>query len=385
MLAAGIIVGVMFLYAMKSRPAKTDAARADLEAKRDALLARLREDPSDKKLELEAAEVLKKLDGLPAASSVPSVPSVVKSNDTIKGFAWGAGSMAALAAIGFFVMQQAKPKGNEEQAAPMASPAASDPAIVQLQQQVDRNPDNLDLRDDLAKAYLDRDDLNGVASQTRYVLQKNPNDARALTYQALVHVAARQPEAAAAMLNKATQADPNLLDAWVGLAWLYAESGDLPKAQAAIDQGKKRHPEQAARLDELMTHLRNPQQQAAPVAQAQPAAAVPAAAPSGEAVHLTLNAANTTYPPSAVVWVIIREAGTSGGPPSAVKRVPLGNFPIKVDVSAADSMMGTPLPAKMHVEARIDFDGNPMTHDPKEPHDAADNVAMGQSVTLTLK
>jgi len=388
MLLAGIIVGAMFLYGMRSRAAKTDTARADLEAKRDALLARLREDPSDKRLELETAEVLKKLDGLPATSSsgpsVSSAPSVVKSNDTIKGFVWGAGSMAVLAAIGFFVWQQAKPKGSETQTAPMAAPSATDPAIVQLQKQVDANPNNLDLRDDLAKAYLDRDDLNGVASQTRYVLQKNPNDARALTYQALVHIAARQPEAAAAMLNKATQADPNLLDAWVGLAWLYAESGDINKAQAAINEGKKRHPEQAARLDELMTHLRNPQQpqQAAP---AQAPAAAPAAAPSGEAVHLTLSAANTTYPPSAVIWVIVRAAGSAGGPPDAVKRVPLGTFPIKVDVSAADSMMGTPLPAKMHVEVRIDFDGNPMTHDPKDPHGVAENVALGQSVALTLK
>jgi len=385
MLAAGIIVGVMFLYGMKRRPPKVDAARADLEAKRDALLARLREDPTDKRLELEAAQVLKQLDGMPSGGQPPAaVQETATAPSQIKGFMWGAASMAVLAGIGIFVWQQAKPKGAEAQA-PMASPAASDPAIVQLQKQVDANPDNLDLRDDLAKAYLDRDDLNGVASQTRYVLQKNPNDARALTYQALVHIAARQPEAAAAMLNKATQADPSLLDAWVGLAWLYAESGDINKAQAAIDEGKKRHPVQAARLDELMTHLRNPQQQAAP-AQAAAAPAATAAAPSGEAVHLTLNAANTSYPPSAVIWVIVRAAGaTAGGPPDAVKRVALGSFPIKVDVSAADSMMGTPLPAKMHIEARIDFDGNPMTHDAKDPHDAAENVAMGQSVTLNLK
>ena len=48
-------------------------------------------------------------------------------------------------------------------------------------------------------------------------------------------------------------------------------------------------------------------------------------------------------------------------------------------------MMGQPLPAKMHIEARIDSDGNPLTHDPKDPHDAAENVAMGQSINLTLK
>lgn len=388
MLLAGLIVGAMFLYGMKRRRVNVDAERADLEAKRDALLARLREDPNDKQLELQAAEVLKKLDGL--KPSVPSTPSVVtqpQSNEALKGFLWGAGSVAVLAAIGFFVWQSAKPKETPTQQAPMQS-AATDGELTQLQQRVSANPDDLNLRDDLAKAYLNRDDLNGVAEQTRYVLQRNPNDARALTYQGLVHIAAKQPEAAAAMLNKATRSDPMLLDAWVGLAWLNAESGNIQGAQAAIEEAKKRHPEQASRLDELMSHLKSPQQQMQqPAAQSQPAAAPApaAAAASADAVHLTLNGENKTYPPSAVIWVIARPAGSAAGPPAAVKRVALGSFPIKVDLGASDSMMGQPLPPKMHIEARIDFDGDPMTHDPNDPKASQDGVALGQSLTLTLK
>src|SRR6266702_6201408 len=103
MLAAGLIVGFMFLYGMKGRQTKTDTVRADLEAKRDALLARLREDPSDKRLELEAAEVLKKLDSVapppPAAGAAEGRGATQTNNATIKGFAWGAGSVAVLAAI----------------------------------------------------------------------------------------------------------------------------------------------------------------------------------------------------------------------------------------------------------------------------------------------
>ncbi|HUJ13855.1 MAG TPA: tetratricopeptide repeat protein [Thermoanaerobaculia bacterium] len=408
MLLAGLIVGFMFLYGMKRRRANVDADRADLEAKRDALLARLREDPSDKQLELQAAEVLKKLDKLrvgtgaparPASGEAPAATPSQSRNAALIGFAWGAGSVAVLAGIGFFVWQQAKPKETAmppQQQSAMASPAANDPLIQQLQRNVDQNPNDLNLRDDLAKAYLDRDDLTGVAQQTRVVLQKNPNDARALTYQALVHIAARQPEAAAAMLQKATQVDPDLLDAWVGLAWLHAASGEIPQAQAAIDEAKKRHPDQAARLDDLMNHLRNPQQMAQAQSQQQeppPAAAdpapqsQPAAAPaaSGESVRITLNAANTAYPPTAVIWVIARPAGSSAGPPAAVKRVPLGSFPMTVELSASDSMMGQPLPPKMHIEARIDSDGDPMTRDPKDPIAQQDGVAVGQSLTLNLK
>ena len=359
MLLAGIIVGVMFLYSMKRRQGRSDLGRADLEAKRDALIARLREDPSDSRLVQEAAAVLKKLDGLGVEAAFRPPDGGLKpagTHGTLKGFAWGSASVAVLAAIGFFVVQSSKPK----------EPA--DP-LQDLVRSVQQHPEDLVLRDDLAKAYLDRDNLNGVAENTQYVLQRNPNDARALTYQALVHIAARQPQAAGAMLERATQSDPNLVDAWVGMAWLHAQSGDTAGAEAAIGEAKRRHPEMAPRLDELMAHMRG---------QPQPAAAA-------EAVHITVNGPNASYPPRAFLFVIARAAGVTAGPPAAVKRLPIGTFPISVDLSAADSMMGQPLPAKMRIEARIDSDGDPLTKDPKDPSAFVDGVAAGASVSLTLK
>jgi tetratricopeptide (TPR) repeat protein len=232
---------------------------------------------------------------------------------------------------------------------------------------VQQNPDNLSLRDDLAKFYLDRNNIDGVAEQTRYVLQRNPNDARALTYSAIVHIIARQPQAAAAMLNRATQSDPNLVDAWVGVAWLSAQSGDMARAEAAMGEAKRRHPEMTARLDELMARLRTPQQQPA----------------TTEGVHVTLNFSG--HATGGVIFVIARAAGVIGGPPAAVKRLPISTFPITVDLSAADSMMGQPLPQKMRIEARIDSDGDPLTKDPKDPSAVLDGVVAGQSVSLTLK
>jgi tetratricopeptide (TPR) repeat protein len=366
MLLAGVIVGAMFLYGMRRRQGRGDLERADLEAKRDALVARLRES-RDPALELEAAEVLRKLDHIaPTTQSSPQRAQSAQS--TFKGFIWGVGSMAAIAAIGFFVMQQSKPVAKE-------APAPQSDSLSALERSVQQNPDNLALRDDLAKAYLDQNNIDGVAEQTRYVLQRNPNDARALTYSAIVHIIARQPQAAEAMLEKATQSDPNLVDAWVGVAWLSAQSGDMARAEAAMGEAKKRHPEMTARLDELMARLRTPEQPA----QAQPAQAQPA---TEGGVHITLNFKGQA---KGMIFVIARAAGVTAGPPAAVKRIPLSAFPIMVDLSASDSMMGQPLPAKMRIEARIDSDGDPMTKDPKDPSGVLDGVVAGQSVSLTLK
>ena len=68
-----------------------------------------------------------------------------------------------------------------------------------------------------------------------------------------------------------------------------------------------------------------------------------------------------------------------------MKRVSLAQFPIKVELTAADSMMGQPLPDKLRIDARIDTHGNPLMRDPNDPAAAQDGVASGASVTLTLK
>ena len=54
---------------------------------------------------------------------------------------------------------------------------------------VQRDPNNLQLRNDLAQAYIERENLMAVFEQTKFVLEKSPTDSRALTFQALVRMA----------------------------------------------------------------------------------------------------------------------------------------------------------------------------------------------------
>jgi tetratricopeptide (TPR) repeat protein len=427
MLLAGLIVGFMFVYSMRRRDGKSDLETRDLEAKRDALLAALREGvetPEERaKLERETADVLRALDArsskrprgtaaAPAAQPVP--PPAPARGSAFKGFAWGAGSVLVLVGIFWFVTESAKPKeeGRPSAMAPASSQqpqqqqAQADPAVQSLEQAVQKSPNDLALRVDLAKAYLDRENMMATYEQTQYVLERAPKDARALTYQSIVRIAMGQVDSARQMLDTATKSDPDLIDAWVALAWADTIQNKDAEAQKAVDEAAKRHPDQKDRLATLLTRMRQDQKATAaklpanhpavpppgetasasmePAAAPQPAAPAPAA--GGGSVKVTLRlAAGKTLPPNAVIWLMARDAGVSAGPPLAVKRVPPGVFPMTVDFGAADSMMGQPLPAKMRIDARVDSHGNPMVHDPNDPAAAQDGVASGGTVTLTLK
>lgn len=425
-LLSGLILGFLFIYTFRKNRtavATADLDRRDLEAKRDALIRQLRELTDDeteerKRLELEAAKVLRALEGITApivpASRQPSAvsPSVSRqpsSASPVVGFLWGAGTVAALVFLGYYVFSKSEVKQDPNQTMPMAAaqggqqapmqqqPAQqADPAVQRLEQEVSADPTNTDKRIALARMYLDKENMMGVFEQTKAVLEKNPNDARAQTYNAIVRMAMGQVDQATTMLDAATKTDPKLADAWVALAWIHVQKGDKTAAKAAIDSAIANVPAEADRLREVWNQMSNVQP-APPAgdnphtkgALADPAAAQmgapPAAAASApDAIHLTLTLAQNASVRSGVVYIIARNPGETAGPPLAVKRINVTSFPITVDFSSADSMMGQPLPAKVHLEARLDSDGDAATRSPSDPSATAD-AATGATLALMLK
>jgi hypothetical protein len=190
-----------------------------------------------------------------------------------------------------------------------------------------------------------------------------------------------QRDGAAEMLQHAIKSDPQLIDAYVALAWDDIQSGKTSEAEAQIAEAARRHPDQKARLDDVLSKMK--EQAKNPPPAAAPAPAAPATGPS---VHVTLTLAGTNASPNAVLYVIARAAGQTAGPPAAVKRIANPTFPLDIDLSAADSMMGQPLPANIRIEARLDSDGDAMTKNPSDPHAVQDGVATnGAKVALVLK
>ncbi len=418
-LLSGLVLGFLFIYTFRKNrtaAATADLDRRDLEAKRDALIRQLRELTDDEveernRLEFEAAKVLRALEGAPAAKTQTAAvasPSTVNrqpsSAGPVAGFLWGAGTVAALVFLGYYVFSKSEVKQDPNQTMPMAStqsapqqmqqqPAQADPAVQKLEQEVSADPDNSDKRIALARMYLDKENMMGVFEQTNAVLKKDPNDARAQTYNAIVRMAMGQLDQASSMLDNATKTDPKLADAWVALAWIHVQKGDKSGAKAAIDSAITNVPAEADRLKDVWNQMSNVQPAPAMTdnphakgAIADPVAAQMGAAPAAapDAIHLTLSLAPSAASKTGVLYIIARNPGETAGPPLAVKRINGPSFPLTVDFSSADSMMGQPLPKKVHLEARLDGDGDAATKSPTDPTATAD-AATGATLALTLK
>jgi tetratricopeptide (TPR) repeat protein len=449
-LLSGLVLGFMFIYAQlrkksaAARPDAPDLELLDLEAKRNALIQQLREidDAGEnrreerKQLEIETAAVLRAIDEhrayQPAAGATAAAPATATDarivappvstgffdkHPEIKGFVWGAASIAALSFLGYYVYHSSAQKtagqsmagGEATTSDPHPRGAgASDPVVKQLEAAVQSDPNNIDRRIDLARAYLDRENMMGVFEQTKAVLDRNPNEPRAQTYNAIVRMAMGQLDSAKGMLESATRTDPKLVDAWVAIAWIDTQKGDKTAGRAAIAEAIRNSPENEARLEEVWTQMSTqPGQPAAmgaserprangempaslppahpPIDSHAPAPAAGSASTAPDAIRLTLLLDAAARTKTGVLYVMARPAGQDSGMPIAVKRISAATFPLYIEISSADSMLGQPLPPKVSIEARLDADGDASTKAPTDPHAFADGVTAGTKLAMTLK
>ncbi len=82
-------------------------------------------------------------------------------------------------------------------------------------------------------------------------------------------------------------------------------------------------------------------------------------------------------PSSGVLFVIARHPGVTRGPPAMTQRLPGSSFPLPFGLSAANVMMGGPVPDAVDLSVRLDADGNPMTKGPDDWHASAGTVQKG--------
>lgn len=422
-LVGGMLVGLILAWWTQRKGAGSEAGELppvevrDLEEKEAALLAQLEEleDTADKytperlaehrrRIEVAAAETLRQLDerraederrreeeGKPSPAPTPRSQGVLARNPALKGFVWGAGAVTALALLVFSVSRSTAPRapggsltGNAPSEVASAAPQGDDDAA--LEARIRANPDDFEAR--IEKAHLDlaKGDLQSVWNETQYVLQRQPGNPEALSFQALVRFAGGDPETAIDMLHQALEKAPDLPDAYAILALVQAHSGHLDQARQTIDQAEARLPEQRTMFEQMYAQLKAQSMNAAggagpneagTAAPSEAPQAPPASAGTARVSGVVALGLGAEPPPGGVLFVLVRPAGVTSGPPTAVKRFASPSFPLHFALSDADSMMGQPFPERFRIEALLDGDGNPMTHSAGDLSAELDNQSLG--------
>ncbi|MEA2488391.1 MAG: cytochrome c-type biosis protein CcmH [Acidobacteriota bacterium] len=361
--AAGLVLGFVVFFVSRRRKASAANKRFELEARRDSLVQQLRDlgdDVADDErvwLERETAEVLRALDRVPV--TVPAIAPSPRRTSAGAGFVWG---MACTLIAGGIVYYGSTFASNRNA------------------------PADVEQRIALAKDAFARNDLTAVFDLTKGVLAEQPNEPRALTYNAVARMARGEMKEARVQLEQATQLDPKLLDAWVALASVRTQTGDKEAANAAIEAAIKQRPEEEKQLRGVFAEMQKPPAQLPPdhppMPGMTPARASGSPSQPSEPIHLTLELDPASTVKGGIVYVIAR--GGEAGHPVAVKRIETNAFPLTIDFGTADSMMGAALPEKLRLEARLDSDGDAGTNDPSDPRGFANGVTAGTAVTLTL-
>jgi cytochrome c-type biogenesis protein CcmH len=421
--------------------APTDAAVVlrDLHARRDALVAQLREmeTAAGKRtpeqlareryaLELDAARVLMEIaghepkaaparakPGRHAAAAAPAPEAIPAGRPALRGFLWGTGTMAGLGLMLFFVSRSAQERteggqltGNlpGEQRASAAPGGPVDEELARLQAAARQSPDDIEARLALAREHLSRHDMMEVWQETQAVLERVPGEPRALSYQALVRLAMGQGDVAEKMLREALARKPDYVEGYVHLAIVLSRIGKQDAAKDTIERAARLFPREEAALRELWGTIEKtaPDSAAAELADPHSAVAPPsglggagappapaAAKPSGgRSVAGTVDLAPALKGRlrGGTLFVMVREEGFAAGPPIAAKRLAVSSFPVPFEIGAADSMTGEELPRRLLVQARLDSDGDPATRDPADPVAKLDNVEAGAAnVALLLE
>jgi tetratricopeptide (TPR) repeat protein len=296
-LGIGAVAGIAVLIrARRIRPAAAgDAGLAlrDAEAERDALLAQLREwnepgrtrsaeaEAERREAELRAAKALRAIEGLagsvrrsasrqdrglPISTRRPEAGEPAGGTPALQGrranpwlgFAAGLGTVAAIAGVGYLAMGSAEDRAvaaPAAQASPAAVPGTDLPDITPLENAVAADPENVEIRLELARQLLVRDRLMEVYAHTEHVLRSHPDHPRALTDQALVRLAMGDAEQALAMLDRALAGDPDLLDAYVHKALVYATTHRHEEAAAVIAEAGSRYPDRKPQLEALLVEM----------------------------------------------------------------------------------------------------------------------------------
>ncbi len=386
---------------------------ADLERRREALYARLRgealEEDERIEVELEAARTLEAVERLraelPEARPAPcarvpgakapavSIPETAgtsrmraggasaapaRAGRTVAAFLAGAAASLLLTWLVLGAQRDARPR-EEAPAGPVATDhpegpelSAEDRARLEaLRARLEAQPADLGARKQYALALLGTGQFFAAFNESQEILGQVPGDPDGLYIQGMVRLQMGQDEGAVELFDGVLRQYPQHVLALTGKGVALYRAGDAPAARTVWQQalaasgGGNPQVEHLLRLLEERAAVAGEPPVGAPageMAAGGVAGVSEGGAPGGGADSFRLRvrlAASASPPPGAVLFVFLR--GEAPGPPAAVKRVAAPEFPLELELTAADSMLGRPLPARGTLAVRLDADGNAST------------------------
>jgi cytochrome c-type biogenesis protein CcmH len=215
------------------------------------------------------------------------------------------------------------------------------------------------------KQAFERQEFAKAIEAFKKVLARDPNQAEAHTYMGLILVQAGHGDGALMAFEKALAIAPNYpMALWGKGMVLYQDKKDYPAARVVLEKLLQlippgdEHNEIAKVLAEMPAS--GTSSPATVTASANPMA-------SGQTISGKISVdpkLKSKIDGTASLFIIVRQAGATAGPPLAVKKIEKPRFPLPYAVGSENVMMqGMPLTGKVAITARLDKDGNAITRE----------------------
>jgi len=211
-------------------------------------------------------------------------------------------------------------------------------------------------------AAFERKDWSQAIDAFKKVIAIDSDHPEAHTYMGFILTQAGHADSALLAFNRALSTNPEFpLALWGKGMVLYRDKGDFPGARqnleklvALLPPGAQRNEVQRT-MDEMGSRPADPVQSKQLVAGSSRIEGTISVDPKLKA---KLDSRDALY-------IIVRSAGSAGGPPLAVKKVERPVFPLSYSLGPENMMIpGRPFSGKVDVSVRLDKDGNAMTRDP---------------------
>ncbi len=393
-LGLSVVAGVLFLLkTLKVTPVQTQnvgESQGDLQALKAQLLEALRELDADRQkmseeewssrrevLLQEAEEVLQAMET--QASDIDAVGEAAESqnqNELPAKVVWGylVISVVFFAILGVLLGQYARPRaegeimtGAKEQTTMAALSAARDARQIDAQNALKENPEDLDALGVLAYDALLIRDFSSAMGYLETARGHGPDVPQIQLCLGILQMSVGMGNRAKESFESALAPNSDWPRALLWRAVLRSNLGenetaliDLQKAMPGLELLEEQQFAQG-----LLAELNKPP----PILM-------------GEVVLNGL--VEGASEPKGVLFVIVRRSAAGGGPPVAVQRIAGASFPAAFALGKSDMVMGGVWPEEVYVMARLDSDGNAMTHEDSDLESPVLGPITGEKASLSL-